>query len=131
MFKLYALRQNFFKLKMEMFDAVIVVVSWSLDIAFFHHGDDADAITLLIFLRMWRLIRIVHAIAVSMATPVIHKLEHEEHAHQVTEIKLEKLFSYTKELEHEICDLRNMLRNANRALPKTKVRRTVASIRTN
>lgn len=116
---------------MEMFDAVIVVVSWTLDIIFFHHGDDADAITLLIFLRMWRLVRIVHAIAVSMATPVIHNLEQEEHSHHITEIKLEKLFSYTKELEQEARELRVMLLNSNRSLvlPKTKVRRTFTSLR--
>lgn len=130
-FKLYALRLNFFKSKMEIFDGLIVVISWSLDIAFFHHSDDADAMTLLIFLRMWRLIRIVHAIAVSMATPVIHKLEHEEHSHHITEVKLEKLFAYTKELEQEARELRVLLLNANRSLvlPKTKVRKTFTSLR--
>lgn len=130
MFKLWAMGRNFFRSKMEIFDAIIVMVSWSLDIAFFHHSDDADAASILIFLRMWRLVRIVHAIAVSMITPVIHQLEHEEHAHHVTEVKLEKLTEYTKELEHEIKELRILLINSNRSLPKSKVRHTKTSIRT-
>lgn len=125
-FKLWALRLKFFESKMEIFDAVIVIVSWSLDIAFFHHGDDADAISMLIFLRMWRLIRIVHAIAVSMITPVIHQLEHEEHAHHVTEVKLEKLTDYTKEIEAEIEELRNLLVNSDQPLPRTRVKETTA-----
>lgn len=115
---------------MEIFDAIIVIVSWSLDIAFFHHGDDADAASMLIFLRMWRLIRIVHAIAVSMITPVIHQLEEEEHAHSVTEVKLEKLTDYTKELELEIKELRDLLVDSDRSLlPRTRVKETTASLK--
>lgn len=129
MFKLWALRLKFFQSKMEIFDAIIVIVSWSLDIAFFHHGDDADAISMLIFLRMWRLIRIVHAIAVSMITPVIHQLEQEEHAHRVTEVKLEKLTDYTKELEFEITELRKFLVNSDCPLPKTRVKETTANLK--
>jgi len=121
-FKLWAMGTNFFRSKMEIFDAVIVIVSWSLDIAFFHHSDEVNAISMLIFLRMWRLIRIVHAIAVSMITPVIHQLEHEEHAHHLTETKFGKLTRYAKELEDEIKELRILLSDMNRSLPKTKVR---------
>lgn len=129
MFKLWALRFKFFESKMEIFDAIIVIVSWSLDIAFFHHEDDANAISMLIFLRMWRLIRIVHAIAVSMITPVIHQLETAEHAHHVTEVKLEKLTDYTKELEAEIEELRELLVNCDRSLPRSRVKQTTAGVK--
>ncbi|KAJ6648245.1 Voltage-gated hydrogen channel 1 [Pseudolycoriella hygida] len=128
-FKLWALRSKFFESKMEIFDAIIVIVSWSLDIVFFHHGDDADAISMLIFLRMWRLIRIVHAIAVSMITPVVHQLEQEEHAHYVTEVKLEKLTEYTKELEIEIKELRQLLDDGEQPVPQTRVKETTAGIK--
>lgn len=113
---------------MEIFDAIIVIVSWSLDMAFFHHGEDADAVSMLIFLRMWRLIRIVHAIAVSMITPVTHQLELEEHAHKVTEVKLEKLTDYSKELEVEIKELRNLLDRSDRSLPRTRVKETTSGV---
>lgn len=106
---------------MEVFDYTIVVVSWSLDIVFFQHDD--HAINLLIFLRMWRLIRIIHAIAVSMRAPVEHQLDQEKDAHHVTEARLDKLFSYTKELEAEIEDLRNCLQNFVETLPATKLRK--------
>lgn len=106
---------------MEVFDYIIVVVSWSLDIVFFEH--DEHAINLLIFLRMWRLIRIIHAIAVSMRAPVEHQLEQEKYAHNITEARLEKLFNYMKELEEEIKDLRDMLQNFVDTLPATKLKK--------
>ncbi len=121
LFKLYVLRLDFFKSKMEIFDYTIVVVSWSLDIVFFHH--DEHAMNLLIFLRMWRLVRIIHAIAVSMRAPVEHKLVQEKYAHYVTEAKLDKLFSYTKEIEDEIEELRNLLQNFVETLPATKLKK--------
>lgn len=128
-FKLWVLRMKIFQSKMEIFDAVIVIVSWSLDVIFFHHGDDAEAISLLIFLRMWRLIRIVHAIAVSMITPVAHQLEQEELAHAVSVGKLENLKDYTKELEDEISELRTMFVDSDRSLPETKVRERHVTVR--
>lgn len=73
---------------------------------------------------MWRLIRIVHAIAVSMITPVIHQLEHEEEAHHATEVKLEKLTEYTKDLEGEIKELRHLLVESERSLPRSRIRGT-------
>lgn len=106
---------------MEIFDYNIVVVSWSLDIIFFDH--DEHTINLLIFLRMWRLIRIIHAIAVSMRAPVEHQLEQEKHAHNVTEARLDKLFNYTKDLEVEIKELREMLQNFVETLPSTKLKK--------
>ncbi|KAG4072194.1 hypothetical protein HA402_014423 [Bradysia odoriphaga] len=120
LFKLYVLRLDFFKSKMEIFDYTIVVVSWSLDIVFFRH--DEHAMNLLIFLRMWRLVRIIHAIAVSMRAPVEHQLEQEQDAHHVTEARLDKLFNYTKDLEKEVEELRNLLKNFVDTLPETKHR---------
>ncbi|KAJ6642180.1 Voltage-gated hydrogen channel 1, partial [Pseudolycoriella hygida] len=107
LFKLYVLRLDFFKSKMEIFDYTIVIVSWTLDIVFFNH--DEHAMNLLIFLRLWRLIRIIHAIAMSMRGPIENQLKQEKLEHQIAEAKLEKLFYYTKELEEEIDDLRNLL----------------------
>lgn len=72
---------------------------------------------------MWRLIRIIHAIAVSMRAPVEHQLEQEKQSHHITEARLDKLFNYTKELEGEIKDLRGLLQNFVETLPITKVRK--------
>lgn len=115
------MRLDFFKSKMEIFDYTIVVVSWSLDIVFFEH--DEHTANLLIFLRMWRLVRIIHAIAVSMRAPVEHQLDQEKYAHRITEARLDKLFDYTKDLETEIKDLRELLRNFVETLPSTKHRK--------
>lgn len=99
-------------------------MSWSTDIIFFNHADnDEQAVNLIIFLRMWRLIRIIHAIAVSARAPVEHKLEQELEAHHITEARLDKLFDYTHQLEEEIQDLRDLLQNLIPQLPTTKLKK--------
>lgn len=109
---------------MEIFDSTIVIVSWSIDIIFFNHAEnDEQAINLIIFLRMWRLIRIIHAIAMSARAPVEHKLEQEQEAHHITEARLDKLFDYTHQLEEEIEDLRDLLQKYVPKLPTTKLKK--------
>lgn len=58
--KLFAYRQEFFDHKFEVFDGLVVVVSFVLDIAFIFREDAFDGIGLLILLRLWRVARIIN-----------------------------------------------------------------------
>lgn len=58
--KLYAYRMEFFEHKFEVFDAVVVVISFVLDIVFIFHEDVSDGVGLLILLRLWRVARIIN-----------------------------------------------------------------------
>ncbi|XP_041652781.1 voltage-gated hydrogen channel 1 [Cheilinus undulatus] len=98
--KLYAYRLEFFQHKFEVFDGVVVVISFVLDIVFIFHEDAFDGMGLLILLRLWRVARIINGILVSVKTRAhqqIHKLK-ESYDHlvqRVTELqeradKLEK-----------------------------------------
>lgn len=58
--KVFAYRQEFFEHKFEVFDGVVVVVSFVLDIVFIFHEDAFDGIGLLILLRLWRVARIIN-----------------------------------------------------------------------
>ncbi|KAM4732975.1 voltage-gated hydrogen channel 1 isoform 1-T2 [Anableps anableps] len=76
--KLFVFRLEFFYHKFEVFDAVVVVISFVLDIVFIFHEDAFDGVGLLILLRLWRVARIVNGILVSVKTRAdqkIHKLK--------------------------------------------------------
>lgn len=123
MFKVFAFRLTFFKSKMEVIDALIVLTSWGLDIAFFHHTEQS-LISLVIFLRLWRIVRVVHGIALSMITPLEHKLEKEKEHVESKCKQLEVELKYSSDLEHEIQMLRDLLtrQSVDCKLPETCVR---------
>ncbi|XP_065912733.1 voltage-gated hydrogen channel 1-like [Dysidea avara] len=63
--KLIAFRLKFFTHKFEVFDAIIVVESFILDIASLNAEANFEAFNLLIILRLWRVIRIVNGAILS------------------------------------------------------------------
>ncbi|XP_062516900.1 voltage-gated hydrogen channel 1-like [Corticium candelabrum] len=64
--KLYSFGLSFFKHKMEVFDGVIVVVSFAMDAAYGGDEDAWDGVGLLVLLRMWRVVRIVNGVVLSV-----------------------------------------------------------------
>lgn len=58
--KLFAYHREFFSHKFEVFDGLVVVVSFVLDVAFIFHEDAFSGIGLLIVLRLWRVARIIN-----------------------------------------------------------------------
>ena len=61
MLKIYAFRLDYFRHKLEVFDALIVIISFSLDVAFIGHGEGLEsAAGLLVILRLWRVTRILN-----------------------------------------------------------------------
>ena len=58
--KLYAYQLEFFQHKFEVFDGVVVVVSFVLDIVFISNEDAFDGVGFLILLRLWRVARILN-----------------------------------------------------------------------
>ncbi|KAM9795589.1 voltage-gated hydrogen channel 1 [Neosynchiropus ocellatus] len=86
--KLFAYRLEFFDHKFEVFDGVVVVVSFVLDVVFIFHEDAFDGMGLLILLRLWRVARIVNGILVSIKTRAnqqLHKLK-ESYDHLVQRV---------------------------------------------
>ncbi|XP_059202547.1 voltage-gated hydrogen channel 1 [Centropristis striata] len=86
--KLFAYRLEFFQHKFEVFDGVVVVLSFILDIVFIFHEDAFDGVGLLILLRLWRVARIINGILLSVKTRAdqkIHKLK-ESYDHLVQRV---------------------------------------------
>ncbi|KAM9377065.1 voltage-gated hydrogen channel 1 isoform 1-T3 [Pholidichthys leucotaenia] len=86
--KLYAYRLEFFWHKFEVFDGLVVLVSFILDIVFVFHEDAFDGMGLLILLRLWRVARIINGILLSVKTRAdqrLHKLK-ESYDHLVQRV---------------------------------------------
>ena len=64
--KIFAFRLDFFKSKMEVFDAVIVVVSFVLDIIYASAEGVESALGLLIIFRLWRVTRILNGKTINL-----------------------------------------------------------------
>ncbi|XP_061581942.1 voltage-gated hydrogen channel 1-like [Cololabis saira] len=111
--KLFAYRLEFFEHKFEVFDAVVVVVSFVLDVVFIFHEDAFDGMGLLILLRLWRVARIINGILVSVKTRAhqkIHKLK-ESYDHLVE--RATELQKRSDELEQENQKLKALLKKHN------------------
>lgn len=108
--KVAVFRLHFFKHKLEVFDAVVVVVSFVLDIVYIDNDGLETGIGLLIIVRLWRVARIVNGITSTVKKHADSKVNHEKHLRQAAENELTKYLEYCATLETEIEVLRQLLR---------------------
>lgn len=111
--KLFAYRLEFFQHKFEVFDGVVVIVSFVLDIVFVFREDAFDGMGLLILLRLWRVARIINGVLVSVKTRAdqrLHKLK-ESYDHLVSRVT--ELQARTDKLEQENQKLKALLKKHN------------------
>ncbi|KAG1970840.1 voltage-gated hydrogen channel [Pimephales promelas] len=73
--KIFAYRLEFLHHKFEVFDGIVVVVSFILDIVYITKEDAFDAMGLLILLRLWRVARIINGILLSVKNRAHHKVQ--------------------------------------------------------
>ncbi|XP_049596449.1 voltage-gated hydrogen channel 1 isoform X2 [Syngnathus scovelli] len=104
--KLFTYRLEFFQHKFEVFDALVVMLSFVLDIVFIFHDDVFDGMGLLILLRLWRVARIINGILVSVKTRAdqkMHKLKgsYDRLVERITELQqhIDKLQQDNKKLQ--------------------------------
>ncbi|XP_021424582.2 voltage-gated hydrogen channel 1 [Oncorhynchus mykiss] len=108
--KLFAYRLEFFHHKFEMFDGLVVIVSFILDIVYIASEDAFDGMGLLILLRLWRVARIVNGILMSVksrADREVQKLK-ESNDHLVQQVN--DLQEHNGKMEKENSKLRAILR---------------------
>jgi len=104
--KLFALGLSFFKHKLEVFDACVVIVSFSLDIVILHRNSDGalGGVEFIILLRLWRISRIVNGLIVSVKKKSEEKVEilsmqKQELDEQVLQLE-SKVAAQKKEIQH-------------------------------
>lgn len=100
--KIYAMGLTFFKHKMEVFDGIVVTVSFALDIAFSGKEGAVDGLGLIVLLRLWRVTRIVNGIVLSVQIQADRKIEVLEKENSELKEELEQLKSKCEQLEVEL-----------------------------
>ncbi|XP_064612741.1 voltage-gated hydrogen channel 1-like isoform X2 [Liolophura sinensis] len=108
--RLYVLRLEFLKHKLEVFDAIVVVVSFILDIVFRNSQGPESGVGLLVVLRLWRVTRILNGIVMSVKKQSEKKVEKEHRLREACEQELSKFRDYCANQEREIEYLRGLLR---------------------
>ncbi|KAM4708732.1 voltage-gated hydrogen channel 1 isoform 1-T8 [Discoglossus pictus] len=112
--KLYAFRLEFFHHKFEVFDAIIIVISFVIDIVYISREDVFNAVGLLILLRLWRVCRIINGVIVSVksrAEEKIHKLKGDQEA----------LLSKVAELEEQCAGQEEEINRLQKVLVYNKI----------
>uniref|UniRef100_H9G5V6 Voltage-gated hydrogen channel 1 n=1 Tax=Anolis carolinensis TaxID=28377 RepID=H9G5V6_ANOCA len=109
-FKLFAYRLEFFKHKFEVLDAVVVIVSFVLDIVLLFREHEFEALGLLILLRLWRVARIINGIILSVKTRSEQHVSKLKQANLQLTVKVQQLEGNCAEKEIEIERLTNLLK---------------------
>jgi hypothetical protein len=124
--KLYSFGLSFFKHKMEVFDGIIVVVSFAMDAAYGGDEDAWDGVGLLVLLRLWRVVRIVNGVVLSVkkkSEKRIHEIQTQlkESSDEVDRLKLqveaqmveiEKLRELIQSSDKNSCNLKSLSNEA-------------------
>ncbi|XP_024283382.1 voltage-gated hydrogen channel 1 [Oncorhynchus tshawytscha] len=109
--KLFAYQLEFFHHKFEVFDGLVVIVSFILDVVYTASEEAFDAsMGLLILLRLWRVARIINGVLVSVkarADRKLHKLK--ENNDQLVQ-RVSELQERSGKTEQENSKLRALLR---------------------
>ncbi|XP_027713164.1 voltage-gated hydrogen channel 1 [Vombatus ursinus] len=109
--KLYVFRKEFFYHKFEILDAVIVVISFVLDIVLVFQEHAFEALGLLILLRLWRVARIINGIIISVKTRSERQLSRLKMINHQLATKIQHLEFSCTEKEQEIERLTKLLRD--------------------
>lgn len=118
--KLVAFRLKFFTHKFEVFDAIVVLESFILDIASLHAEETFEAFNLLIILRLWRVVRIVNGAILSSKAQSDAQLEIVRGEARKTIHILHKLQTrFAQEME-EKDDFKKLLEDNNIEIKGTK-----------
>ncbi|XP_053557696.1 voltage-gated hydrogen channel 1 [Bombina bombina] len=112
--KLYAFRLEFFHHKFEVFDAVIVIISFVIDVVFIARHEEFSAVGLLILLRLWRVVRIINGVIVSI------KAKSEEKVGKLQEDR-EALLAKVNELEHQCAEKEEEIARLEKVLTYHKI----------
>ncbi|KAG5272806.1 hypothetical protein AALO_G00169500 [Alosa alosa] len=107
--KMYAYRLDFFKHKFEVFDGMVVVVSFILDIVYISREDAFDGMGLLILLRLWRVGRIVNGVLMSVKNRANNKIQKLKDSNSHLIQRVNELQDKNTKMEQENSQLRSLL----------------------
>ncbi|XP_061458570.1 voltage-gated hydrogen channel 1 [Rhineura floridana] len=109
-FKLFAYRLEFFHHKFEVLDAIVVIISFVLDVVLLFREHEFEALGLLILLRLWRVARIINGIILSVKTRSEQQMSKLKQANLQLTLKVQEMESSSAEKELEIERLNAILK---------------------
>ncbi|XP_077318131.1 voltage-gated hydrogen channel 1 [Lithobates pipiens] len=111
--KLFAFRLEFFHHKFEVFDAVIVIISFIIDVVYITREDVFSAVGLLILLRLWRVARIVNGVIMSVKSRAEEKINKLKAKQETLLARVFQLEQQCSQQEQEIGRLQKVLQQNN------------------
>ncbi|CAI5783213.1 voltage-gated hydrogen channel 1 [Podarcis lilfordi] len=109
-FKLFTYRLEFFHHKFEVLDAIVVIISFVLDIVLLFREHEFEALGLLILLRLWRVARIINGIILSVKTRSEQQMSKLKQANLQLTLKVQEMEASCAEKELEIERLNAVLK---------------------
>ncbi|XP_038056019.1 voltage-gated hydrogen channel 1-like isoform X2 [Patiria miniata] len=109
MLKLIALGTKFFHSKLEVFDAIIIIVSFILDIITLLFPENFAIVDLIVVLRLWRIVRVVNGVVLSVEQRAEKRINHHKRVRDRAIMAAMKFEKYSAALEEEIQILRDLL----------------------
>lgn len=109
-FKIFVFHLEFFHHKFEILDAIVVVVSFVLDLILLFKKHQFEALGLLILLRLWRVARIINGIIISVKSRSERQILRLKQINIQLATKIQHLEFSCSEKEQEIERLNKLLR---------------------
>ncbi|KRZ18696.1 Carboxypeptidase -like protein [Trichinella zimbabwensis] len=116
-FKLFVMGFMVFKYRMEMFDFIVIILSFSLSIIYGDCGRTADGAGLLISFRLWRILRIFKNVVASVKMEAQRKIRKEGRTKKALQREVCKLREYCLKQEYELQFYRLILQQNRIPLP--------------
>lgn len=115
--KVAAFGLSFLRMGWEIFDAVVVIVTFVLDVLMQHSHSSTNGLGLFIILRLWRVARILNGMVRSVKTQAVRRVECEKRRREALEDELLKFQQLCQRQKSVISELENLLKSHGVPLP--------------
>lgn len=115
--KVAAFGLTFLRMGWEIFDAVVVLVTFVLDVLMQHSHSSTNGLGLFIILRLWRVARILNGMVRSVKSQAVRHVECEKRRREALEDELLKYRELCHRQKGIIMELENLLKNHDIPLP--------------
>lgn len=115
--KIAAYGLHFLRMGWEIFDGVVVIVTFVLDVLMQHSHSSTNGLGLLIIMRLWRVARILNGMVRSVQSRAVRHVECEKRRREALEEQLLKYRQLCHNQKQIIDELESILKSHNIPLP--------------
>lgn len=115
--KVAAFGLSFLRMGWEIFDAVVVIVTFVLDVLMQHSHSSTNGLGLFIILRLWRVARILNGMVRSVKSQAVRHVECEKRRREALEEEVLKYRQLCHRQKSVLTELENLLKSHNIPIP--------------